>query len=75
MWAVQVGSFNDKMDAERLATNLRKQGFAAFLSPLPTDSGQLHRVRVGPQKDHASADAMAERLRKAGHNGEVLPHP
>ncbi len=75
MWAVQLGSFSDQNNAERLAANLRKQGFAAFLSKLPTDSGELHRVRIGPQKDRASAEAMAERLRKAGHDGKVLPHP
>jgi DedD protein len=75
MWAVQLGSFSDQKNADRLAADLRKQGFAAFLITLPTDSGKLHRVRIGPQKDRASADAMAERLRKAGHPGKVLPHP
>jgi DedD protein len=75
MWAVQLGSFGNKENAERLAADLRKQGFAAFLSQLTTSSGQLHRVRIGPQKDRESAEAMAERLAKAGHKGKVLPHP
>lgn len=75
MWAVQLGSFGEQKNAERLAADLRKQGFAAFLSQLSTDSGQLHRVRIGPQKDRGSAEAMAERLQKAGHKGQVLPHP
>lgn len=75
MWAVQLGSFGDKENAERLAADLRKQGFAAFLSQLSTGNGQLHRVRIGPQKDRESAEAMAERLAKAGHKGKVLPHP
>ena len=75
MWAVQLGSFGDQENAERLAADLRKQGFAAFLSQLSTGSGQLHRVRIGPQKDRESAEAMAERLGKAGHKGQVLPHP
>ena len=75
MWAVQLGSFGNQQNADRLAADLRKQGFAAFLSQLPTDSGQLHRVRIGPQKDRESAEAMAERLQKAGHKGQVVPHP
>ena len=75
MWAVQLGSFGDKSNAERLAADLRKQGFAAFLSRLATDSGELHRVRIGPQKDRESAEAMAERLANAGHKGQVVPHP
>jgi len=75
MWAVQLGSFSNKDNAEKLAADLRKQGYAAFLSQLSTDKGQLHRVRIGPQKDRASAEAMASRLAKVGHNGQVVPHP
>lgn len=75
MWAVQLGSFANKQNAEILAADLRKQGFAAFLSQISTSSGQLHRVRIGPQKDREAADAMAARLLKAGHPGKVLPHP
>ena len=75
MWAVQLGSFSSKENADRLAANLRKQGYAAFLSQLSTSSGQLHRVRIGPQKDRQSAEAMAARLKKVGHEGQVVPHP
>jgi DedD protein len=75
MWAVQLGSFSSKENADRLAANLRKQGYAAFLSQLSTSSGQLHRVRIGPQKDRQSAEAMASRLKKVGHEGQVVPHP
>jgi len=75
MWAVQLGSFGNQQNAERLAADLRKQGFAAFLSQLSTGSGELHRVRIGPQKDRESAEAMAERLAKADHKGQVVPHP
>tara|TARA_R110002049_G_scaffold48430_10_gene139637 strand:- start:4173 stop:4799 length:627 start_codon:yes stop_codon:yes gene_type:complete len=75
MFAVQLGSFSNKQNAEKLAADLRKQGFAAFLSQLQTDSGQLQRVRIGPQKDRQAAEAMAARLAKAGHKGQVVPHP
>ena len=75
MWAVQLGSFSNRENAERLAADLRKQGFAAFLSGLTTGSGQLHRVRIGPQKDRDDAKAMATRLKSAGHTGQVVPHP
>ncbi len=75
MWAVQLGSFSNKENADKLAADLRKQGYAAFLSQLKTDGGQLHRVRIGPQKDRDSAEAMAKRLLKVGHKGQVVPHP
>ncbi len=75
MWAVQLGSFGNQENAERLAAELRKQGHAAFLSQVVTSDGQRHRVRIGPQKDRAAAEAVAASLRKAGHDGKVLPHP
>lgn len=75
MWAVQLGSFSQADNAEKLAAGLRKQGFAAFLSQVDAGSGQLHRVRIGPQKDRAAAEAMAARLATAGHTGQVVPHP
>jgi DedD protein len=75
MWAVQLGSFGNQQNAERLAADLRKQGFAAFLSQLSTGSRRLHRVRIGPQEDRESAEAMAAKLAAAGHKGQVVPHP
>jgi DedD protein len=75
MWAVQLGSFSKKENAEKLAADLRKQGYAAFLSQLQSSAGELHRVRIGPQKDRASAEAMAARLLKVNHKGQVVPHP
>ncbi len=75
MWAVQLGSFSSKDNAERLAAELRKQGYAAFLSQVAADDGRLHRVRIGPQRDRDSAEAMAARLEKVGHKGQVVPHP
>jgi DedD protein len=75
MWAVQLGSFSNQANAERLAADLRKSGYAAFLSQLDTSSGSLHRVRVGPQKDRESAETVAGKLSGAGHKGQVVPHP
>ena len=75
MWAVQLGSFADKDNAERLAADLRDKGYAAFLSQLQTDSGALQRVRVGPQKDRESAEAIAAQLAKTGLSSQVVPHP
>ncbi len=75
MWAVQLGSFSNQENAERLAADLRKQGYAAFLSQLDTGSGALHRVRIGPQKDRDGAEFVAAKLGKSGHSGQVVPHP
>ena len=75
MFAVQLGSFSDKDNAERLAADLRDQGYAAFLSQVRTGSGTMQRVRIGPQKDRQSAEAVAAQLAKSGHTGQVVAHP
>lgn len=75
MWAVQLGSFSNKENAERLAAELRGKGYAAFLSQLQNNGQQLHRVRIGPQKDRESAESTASRLSGEGHRGQVVPHP
>jgi DedD protein len=75
MWAVQLGSFGNEENADKLAADLKKLGFAAFRSQLATSSGELYRVRVGPQKDRESAEAVAGQLSKAGQKGQVVPHP
>lgn len=75
MWAVQLGSFGNEENAERLVAELRTRGFGAFRSRLTTSSGELHRVRIGPQKDRDSAEDIAAQLAKAGYQGQVVPHP
>ncbi len=75
MWAVQFGSFSNQGNADRLAADLRKQGYAAFLSQLQTESGSFHRVRIGPQRSRDSAEAIAAKLNSAGHQGQVVTHP
>lgn len=75
MWAVQLGSFSNKANADRLAASLREDGYAAFISRHAGASGELHRVRIGPQEDRASAEAVAARLSAKGMKGQVVPHP
>ena len=75
MWAVQLGSFSNQQNAERLAAELRGKGYAAFLSRVQTSSEVLHRVRVGPQQNRDSADQVAAKLGSEGHKGQVVPHP
>lgn len=75
LWAVQLGSFSKQANAEKLATALRKQGFAAFLSRVDSSGEALHRVRVGPQGSREEAEQVAARLKSSGHDGQVVSHP
>ena len=76
MWAVQVGSFSSRENADNLSARLRKEGYLAAVSTVDTASGRRYRVRIGPQETREGAEAMADRLKKAGEeNAQVMPHP
>jgi len=75
-WAVQIGSYGDKQNAETQVKELVNKGYRAFLSRFNNDSGKvLYRVRVGPESDRNRADKLAERLKQSGYQGKVLTHP
>lgn len=72
-WAVQVGTFSKEANAQRLVKELRDQGQSAFVMPTRSGSATLYRVRVGPMKDRASAEAALRDLKAAG--AKVVTHP
>jgi DedD protein len=74
-WAIQVGSFTSRENAEHFASELRARNFVASVSGSTTNGRKLYRVRVGPEPDRASAQALAARLRAAGHSGSIVPSP
>ena len=74
-WAVQLGSFASQENAERLAADVRKGGYRAFVSRFESGSRVRYRVRVGPEQDRAQADALARRLERDGRQVSVVAHP
>ena len=68
-FAVQVGAFSENENAERLAENLRKKGFDAYVSAGAKVTQPRWRVRVGPFPDRKEAERAAGRLKK----NEKLP--
>jgi len=70
-WAVQVGSFGSRENADRLAHSLKLKGYGASVSESSSRGRKWYRVRVGPQRDRAAADAIAARLRATGLRGAV----
>jgi DedD protein len=71
-WAVQVGSFSRKQNADRLARELGERGFDVSVSVVKGSGGTMHRVRVGPVEDRASAEALRARLEASGQPGRVV---
>ena len=72
-FAVQLGSFRDRDNANRLVHDMTAKGFAAFVAPITSGGRELYRVRVGPTRDRAQAEALAAQLRRAGQSGSIVP--
>jgi len=72
-WLVQLGTFGQRDNAERLAAELGAKGFAAVLSTTSVDGRTLYRVRVGPAGSREAAATLAGRLSAAGYKGNVVP--
>jgi DedD protein len=70
-YLVQLGSFASRANADRLAKQVRSQGFPVSVSR--GSSGRLYRVRVGPARDRAAATELAQQLGAHGHRGEIVP--
>ena len=68
-WAVQVGSFADRLRAERHAERVRGTGRKAFLEPFRG----LSRVKVGPFDGRRDAESELESLQDEGFEGIVVP--
>ncbi|MEX0745039.1 MAG: SPOR domain-containing protein [Phycisphaeraceae bacterium] len=69
-WAVQVGSFGQPENAERLQSRLAEQGFNAFSRPRDND---LTTVYVGPfESSEAGEQAMGELKEQANLQGLLV---
>jgi DedD protein len=71
-YMVQLGSFANRANAERLAQQVHALGYPVSVSR-GTTGRRLYRVQVGPTHDRAAAEQTAAKLRAQGHKGAVVP--
>lgn len=74
-WAVQLGSYSSEATAQRLANEWRAKGQSAFVMPVTTGGKTLYRVRIGPSKDRAGAEAALKAVKPSTPNAAVVAHP
>ena len=72
-FAVQLGTFGSRENADRLVREVTAKGFTAFVAPYTKEGHELYRVRVGPTRDRAAAEALAAQLRRVGQSGSIVP--
>jgi len=75
-WVVQVGSFSQKANAEKLRDKLRKLDMASFVVTGISDNKTVYRVRVGPEINRADAEKIQAKIKeKTKLNGLVMKYP
>jgi rare lipoprotein A len=65
-FTLQVGSFIDETNAQKLADELRKKFENVYVTTVETLTQKYHRVRVGQFETRESALSMAEKLSQMG---------
>jgi DedD protein len=64
-WVVQVGSFAEQARADALVTQLRAAGLPAFSERVTSQSGVVHKVRLGPEISRDRAVELAAEVKQA----------
>ena len=72
-WAVQLGSFASRANADRLIRQLQSRSSGPlYVSASGAGPSLRYRVRVGPLADRGAAERAAGKLRAAGHPATVV---
>ncbi|MFT3906945.1 MAG: SPOR domain-containing protein [Steroidobacteraceae bacterium] len=69
---LQAGSYRGQPDAERVRTQLEKQGIQATVQRVAVDADVWHRVRVGPIKDLTQLNRIRKQLQAADFDALVI---
>jgi rare lipoprotein A len=72
IFAVQVGAFKDRSNAERLKERIESQFGPVIIQEFESGEGVLYRVRVGRASTEDAARALAQSLLRANLTTETF---
>jgi DedD protein len=61
-WVIQLGSFAEQKNVEKLIQQLHAQGFTAHVLPIHTSHGTITRVYLGPEVQRQQAERIAKQI-------------
>jgi DedD protein len=71
-WAVQLGSFASRTNADNLSRQLKAQGFSVYVLSGGAGPTLRYRVRIGPLADREAAQRTAAKLKALGHASSMV---
>jgi DedD protein len=72
-WAVQIGSFASRANAEKLVRQRKPHDAAIYMSPSGKGPSARYRVRIGPLADRDAAERVVAKLKKEGQSASLVP--
>ncbi len=61
-WSIQLGSFENRDNADRLQDMLRDRNYRSYILHAPSNAGDVYRVFVGPSSSKAVLTEMASQI-------------
>ena len=75
-WALQVGTFGSKVNANTFRDKLRKVGHPAYVESSKSGGKTTYRVRIGPEIEKKRLDKLKTSLKKDMKiDGFIVRHP
>lgn len=75
-FALQVGTFDNNENAEKLRDKLRKAGYTTFIYKSKSKGKTSYKVRIGPELEHSVLDKINKKLKKSQKiDGYIVNHP
>jgi DedD protein len=72
-WAVQLGSFASRANAERLVRQRKPRDASLYVSSSGKGTSLRYRVRIGPLADRDAAERMVAKLKREGQSASLVP--
>ncbi len=72
VYVLQVGSYRQQAEADRISAQLKIQGIDANVQRVAVDEDVWHRVRIGPITDLTELNRLRARLRTADFDALVI---
>ena len=72
-FTIQVGSFADRTNAQKLCDNLSTKGYDSYIQEFKGEIAQFYRVRVGRIGKKHDADMLEAKLKSESLPTKIIP--
>jgi len=73
-WMLQVGTFDNKDNAEKYRDEMRSKGHTTHVFDETSKGKTSYKVRIGPDLSKKRIEALRDRLKKQGIEGYIVTH-